>query len=76
MTATKLPGDTRPLIQDPDLAREVEAMLAPHNGKQLEKAQAACRKVHGSNTLGAFSEIREAYRAAIERAVEKERGAD
>jgi hypothetical protein len=68
MTATKLPTSSRPLIQDPDLAREVEAMLAPYTGKQLERAQAACRKVHSSAVLGSFSEIRGAYQTAIEKA--------
>lgn len=69
MTATKLPTDTRPLILDPDLAAAVEAMLTPYEGKKLERAQAACRKVHGSAMLGDYSQIVAAYQSAIDKAV-------
>lgn len=69
MTATKLPADNRSLIQDPDLAKAVEAMLDPYEGKRLQVAQAACRKVHASATLGTFSELRDAYQTAINEAV-------
>lgn len=69
MTATKLPTDTRPLVQDPDLANAIEKLLEPYSGKQLEKAQAACRRVHGSNILGDFTQIVSAYETAIAEAV-------
>lgn len=66
---TKLPTDARPLIQDPDLAAAVEALLEPYSGKQLERAHTAIRKVRASAVQGTFSTIVAAYQAAIEKAV-------
>lgn len=74
MTATlsKLPTNTRPLIQDPDMARAVERILAPYSGKTLERAQAAVRRVHTSDVQGPFAAVIAAYRAAVLAAVGKE----
>lgn len=74
MTATlsKLPTSTRPLINDVDLARAIEEMLTPLNGKSLERAQAAVRRVNASAVQGPFSVMVAAYEAAIKQAVGKE----
>lgn len=74
MTATlsKLPTNTRPLIQDADMAAAVERLLAPYGGKALERAQSAVRKVHGSDVQGPFSAVVTAYETAIRAAVGKE----
>lgn len=71
-TLSKLPTNTRPLIQDPDMARAVERMLAPYSGKALERAQAAVRRVHASPAQGPYDAILKAYQAAISAAVGKE----
>lgn len=72
MTATatsKLPTSSRPLIQDPDLAAAVEKMLSPYEGKRLDRAQAAARKVATSAVQGPFSTVLAAYQSAITAAV-------
>jgi hypothetical protein len=66
---SKLPTADTPLIQDPDLARAIEKLLAPHSGKPLEKAQAAVRRVHASGVQGPFQTVVAAYQAAITQAV-------
>lgn len=68
-SATTLPTDERPLIQDPDLAAAVEAEMRGLSGKQLDKARAAIRRVHGSGITGQFGELVAAYAAAIRAAV-------
>jgi hypothetical protein len=68
---SKLPTSDRPLIADPDLSAALERMLAPMDGKRLERAQAAVRKVANSAVLGPYAVVLAAYQAAI-RAVEKE----
>lgn len=68
-TATKLPTDSRPLVRDPDLAAALEEILVPYNGKALERAQQAIRKVRSSGVQGPFSVVVAAYRTAIEQAV-------
>ena len=72
MTATattKLPMNDRPIINDPDLAAAVEDLLRPYNGKTLERAQTAVRKVATGATQGTFSDLVDAYAAAIKGAV-------
>lgn len=68
---TKLPTDPRSMIRDADLAREVELMLKPYNGKRLELAQKAVRDVRSSGAVGTFTEMLGYYRTAITRAVGK-----
>ena len=69
-TATsKLPTNERPIILDPDLAAAVEDLLQPYTGKNLERAQAAVRKVASGATQGTFSDLVAAYAAAIKGAV-------
>lgn len=65
---TKLPTDTRPLVRDPDLAAAIEKELAPLNGKPLERAQSAIRRVRLAGIQGPFSVVLDAYRAAIKSA--------
>lgn len=69
MTTTKMPMIEVPLVKDPYLASALETMLAPYSGKQLEKAQAACRKVFASRIEGSFDFIVAAYQTAIDEAV-------
>lgn len=69
MTTTKLPTIEVPLVKDPELAATLEAMLSPYSGKQLEKAQNACRKVFASRIEGSFSQIIAAYQTAIDEAL-------
>lgn len=72
MTATatsKLPMNDRPIIIDPDLAAAVEELLRPYTGKMLERAQAAVRRVANGAAQGTFSDLVDAYRAAIKGAV-------
>ena len=66
---TKLPTNERPLILDYDLAAAVERLLAPYEGKRLERAQAAVRQVATSAVQGPFSTVLRAYQAAILAAV-------
>lgn len=68
---SKLPTNDRPLIQDPDLAVAIERALEPYTGKELEKAQAAVRRVHASGVQGPFGAILATYEAAITKAVAK-----
>jgi molybdate-binding protein len=68
MNATKLPTDTRPLVRDPDLARELEKELRPYSGEKLERAQDAIRQVRGSGIQGMFDQVLAAYKAAIDKA--------
>ena len=68
-TASKLPASPKPLIADPDLCRELEAILKPYSGAKLEKAQAAIRQVLASGVMGSFGAILAHYRAAILKAV-------
>lgn len=72
MSATKVPTDDKPLIRDPDLAKALDEILKPYDGKDLQKAQAAIRKVRQSGVQGPFSVIVETYRTAIEKAVAKD----
>jgi hypothetical protein len=72
-TATsKLPTNSRPIINDPDLANAVEALLGPYSGKALERAQVAVRKVAASGVQGPWSMIVSAYETEIKRAVGKD----
>jgi hypothetical protein len=68
---SKLPTSDRPLIRDIDLATAVERLLAPLDGKRLERAQAAVRRVSKSAVQGPFDKIFAAYQSAI-RAADKE----
>jgi FlaG/FlaF family flagellin (archaellin) len=72
---SKLPTNSRPIIQDPDLAAAIENILEPYNGKALEKAQAAVRKVATSNAQGPFAQVVAAYADAVSAAVERDKGA-
>jgi hypothetical protein len=72
-TATsKLPTVTRPIKMEPDLAAAVERRLAPLQGKRLERAQDAVRKVYASGFQGSFSQLLARYEDAID-AVAKEK---
>lgn len=62
---SKLPKGKRPLIGDPDLSRELEAMLAPLSGQKLDRAHAAIRKTLESGMQGSFDAVVRAYRTAI-----------
>jgi hypothetical protein len=72
---SKLPTNSRPIILDPDLAAAIERTLEPYNGKALEKAQAAVRKVATSNVQGPFDQVVAAYESAVLAAVERDKGA-
>ena len=66
---SKLPTNSRPLINDPDLAAALEALLEPYSGKALERAQVAVRKVATSSVQGPFAVIVDAYAEAVRTAV-------
>lgn len=68
-TASHLPVDERPLIQDPDLAHAIEMEMKGLSGKQLEKAHAAIRKVRNSGVSGQFGQLVSAYTEAIRAAI-------
>lgn len=65
----KLPTATRPIIHDAEMAAAIERLLAPLDGKKLEKAQAAVRKVAMSAVIGSFGAVLDAYKAAIAAAI-------
>lgn len=68
---SKLPSSDRPLIRDTDLAAAVERLLVPLEGKRLERAQAAIRRVAKSAMQGPFDKVFAAYQAAV-RSADKE----
>lgn len=69
MGATLLPTENRAISMDPELASEVEKLLKPLKGKDLEAARVAVGKVHRSPVSGSFGEILAAYKEAIDEAV-------
>lgn len=62
---SKLPMESRPLRLSPEVARAVEKHLAPLNGKNLEKAQAAILAVYQSGRQMTCEQWVEAYEDAI-----------
>lgn len=69
MKSTALPTEPKPIRMDPELANEVDKILKPLKGADLERAHEAVMKVYHSTTSGSFEQIFEAYRSAIEEAV-------
>jgi hypothetical protein len=69
MTTSALPSETRPIRMDPELAVEIEKILKPLKGDDLERGRAAVMVVYRSSASGSFGQILEAYRTAIEEAV-------
>lgn len=70
-TLTKLPTITRPLKMEPDMSAALERRLAPLNGKRLERAQEAIRKVYNSGFQGSFAQLLAKYDEAIEAATKE-----
>lgn len=66
---TKLPTEDRPIQLSTELSEQVDAMLAPYKGDELELAQLAVLEVYKSGVEGSFHTIVERYREAIEGAV-------
>lgn len=67
---TKIPTDVKPLVRDPDLAAAIEKELKPLSGEKLQLAQDAVRKLRESGLMGTFSQVVDAYKAAIREAVQ------
>lgn len=68
---SKLPADARALVRDPDLAAALEKELEPFNGKALDRAQDAIRKVRSSGIVGTFGDVLAAYQKAIRKATDE-----
>lgn len=66
---TKLPTKNQPINMDPALEDAVGELLEPYEGEELEVAQEAVRKAHGSGFRGGFHELVDHYRTHIEEAV-------
>lgn len=62
----KIPPRGGPLRMMPEIASALEDLLAPFDGAELERKQAAVLAVFRSGVSGSFAEIVATYKAAIE----------